>query len=273
MLLDQGNRSLAAALPGGPRIVRDIAALMLRPRSPSRAARERSSQPRKAVSGERAVSRLPARRRASKIFFGQGLEANPAETIFAPPDAKTRSGRPEGTGCLPVHLVLKLLKEDLDMRTTFDFAPYRRSTVGFDRLFELLESSARAQSEGYPPFDIEREGEDRYRITLAVAGFRPDEIEIVAQSNQLTVTGRRADEADDGRYLHRGIATRAFERHFQLADFVLVEDAQFDNGLLRISLKREIPEAMRPRRIEIGSGAAPANDRLEAPGTHEERAA
>ena len=179
----------------------------------------------------------------------------------------------EGTGSRPVLLVLKLLEEDLDMRTNFDFSPYRRSTVGFDRIFDLLESSARAETDSYPPFDIEQEGEDRYRITLAVAGFRPDDIEIVAQNNQLTVSGRKGDDADTGRYLHRGIATRAFERRFQLADFVVVQDADFDNGLLRISLKREIPEAMKPRRIEIGSGSAnAANDRLEAPNEHREAA-
>lgn len=153
---------------------------------------------------------------------------------------------------------------------TFDFSPYRRSTVGFDRLFDLLEAGARGETDSYPPFDIEQAGEDRYRITLAVAGFRPDEIEIVAQSNQLTVTGRKEEEeGDTGRFLHRGIATRAFERRFQLADFVVVEEAQFDNGLLRIALKREIPEAMKPRRIAIGATAsAPANDRLEGPSAH-----
>ncbi|RYE04449.1 MAG: Hsp20 family protein [Sphingomonadales bacterium] len=152
------------------------------------------------------------------------------------------------------------------MRTNFDFTPYRRSTVGFDRLFELLETSARAETESYPPFDIEQESDDRYRITLAVAGFRPDDIEIVAQNNQLTVTGRKAEEAEGSRYLHRGIATRAFERRFQLADFVIVESADFDNGLLRIALKREVPEAMKPRKIAInGASAGPANDRLEAP--------
>ena len=149
---------------------------------------------------------------------------------------------------------------------SFDFTPYRRSTVGFDRLFDLLETTARAETDAYPPFDIEQEGEDLYRITLAVAGFSPEEIEIVAQSNQLTVSGRKADGAETGRYLHRGIATRAFERRFQLADFVVVENAQFDNGLLRIALKREVPEAMKPRKIAIdGASAAPANDRLEAP--------
>lgn len=152
------------------------------------------------------------------------------------------------------------------MRTNFDFTPYRRSTVGFDRLFDLLETSARADNDTYPPFDIEQQGDDQYRITLAVAGFRPDDIEIVAQNNQLMVKGNRSDEADAGRYLHRGIATRAFERRFQLADFVVVQDASFDSGLLRIQLKREIPEAMKPRRIEIGgSRNAPANDRIDAP--------
>ena len=155
------------------------------------------------------------------------------------------------------------------MRTSFDFTPYRRSTVGFDRLFDLLENSARIDaSEGYPPFDIERESEDSYRITLAVAGFRPDEIEIVAHNNQLTVSGRKAEEKDEGRYLHRGIATRAFERRFQLADFVQVQTADFDNGLLQIALKREVPEAMKPRRIAIGNAstaATVANDRIEGP--------
>jgi molecular chaperone IbpA len=159
------------------------------------------------------------------------------------------------------------------MRTNFDFAPFRRSTVGFDRLFDLLESTARVDStEGYPPFDIERESDDSYRITLAVAGFRPEEIEIVAHNNQLTVTGRKAAENDAGQYLHRGIATRAFERRFQLADFVQVRDATFDNGLLRVSLQREVPEAMKPRRISINGASAPANDRLEAAGG-EQRAA
>jgi molecular chaperone IbpA len=157
------------------------------------------------------------------------------------------------------------------MRTNFDFAPYRRSTVGFDRLFDLLETSARVDTETYPPIDIEQQSEDQYRITLAVAGFRPDDIEIVAQNNQLTVKGNKAEDGDPGRYLHRGIATRAFERRFQLADFVVVQDASFDSGLLRISLKREVPEAMKPRRIEIGTAAPAANDRLEAP--HEDREA
>jgi len=153
------------------------------------------------------------------------------------------------------------------MRTNFDFTPYRRSTVGFDRLFDLLESGMRGDAaEGYPPFDIVREGEDSYRITLAVAGFRPEDIEVVAQQNQLTVTGKRPEEEDRADYLHRGIATRAFERRFQLADFIEVGDARFENGLLGIALKRVVPEAMKPRRIAIGGGAAgQGQDRIATP--------
>lgn len=141
------------------------------------------------------------------------------------------------------------------MRTNFDFAPYRRSTIGFDRLFDLLETSTRGDTAAYPPFDIEQESEDRYSITLAVAGFTRDEIEIVAQNNLLTVTGRKSNDDNGGgerRYVHRGIPAGPFERTFQLADFVVVEDARFSKGLLCISLKREIPEAMKPRRIAIG---------------------
>lgn len=143
------------------------------------------------------------------------------------------------------------------MRSNFDFTPYRRSTVGFDRLFDLLENGMRGEaSSGYPPFDIVREGEDSYRITLAVAGFRPGQIEVVAQQNQLTISGTRADDDRPGDYLHRGIATADFERRFQLADFIEVGGASFDNGLLSIELKRVVPEAMKPRKITIGSGAS-----------------
>lgn len=156
------------------------------------------------------------------------------------------------------------------MRTNFDFTPYRRSTVGFDRLFDLLESGMRRDgSDGYPPFDIAKEADDSYRITLAVAGFKPDDIEIVAQQNQLTITGKRGEDEDSGQYLHRGIAARPFERRFQLADFVQVGAATFENGLLSIELQRVVPEAMKPRKIRIGAGSA-ANDQIEAPrGTRE----
>lgn len=144
------------------------------------------------------------------------------------------------------------------MRPNFDFAPYRRSTVGFDRFIDLLETGMRSDAaESYPPFDILRDGEDSYRITLAVAGFRPQDIEVVAQQNLLSIAGKRPeDEQDDsqGDYLHRGIAARSFERRFQLADFIEAGTAKFEHGLLTIELKRVVPEAMKPRRIEIGSG-------------------
>lgn len=156
------------------------------------------------------------------------------------------------------------------MRTNFDFAPYRRSTVGFDRLFNLLEAGARDE-DGYPPFDIVKDGDDSYRITLAVAGFRPEDIEVVAQQNLLTVTGERAEDNGTGEYLHRGIAARPFERRFQLADFIEAGTASFENGLLSIALKRVVPEAMKPRRIEIG-GSPPANNRIEAAKEEQEAA-
>jgi molecular chaperone IbpA len=153
----------------------------------------------------------------------------------------------------------------------YDFSPYRRSTVGFDRLFDFLESASRAEQDNYPPFDIEKLGDDTYRITLAVAGFRRDEIEIVAHQNMLTISGRRTEERGrDGSFLHMGIANRAFERRFELADFVHVKGADLADGLLSIELAREIPEAMKPRRIAIGSeapatlAAAPARAEAEA---------
>jgi molecular chaperone IbpA len=144
------------------------------------------------------------------------------------------------------------------MRTNFDFSPFRRSTVGFDRLFELLENgSSLLPADNYPPFDVEHDGGDRYRITLAVAGFRQDEIDITAKQNLLVVSGRKAEE-DDRKYVHHGIAARAFERRFALGDYVQVRGAELRDGLLSIELVREIPEEMKPRKIEIGGGAAAA---------------
>ena len=136
----------------------------------------------------------------------------------------------------------------------FDFTPYRRSTVGFDRLFDLLENQARnnAGGDNYPPFNIERRGEDRYRITLAVAGFRADDLDITAQQNLLVIQGRKRDDENQGDMVHVGIATRAFERRFELADFVRVENADLADGLLIIDLVREVPEAMRPKKVQIG---------------------
>lgn len=136
-----------------------------------------------------------------------------------------------------------------------DLTPYRRSTIGFDRLFDMLETSARsAQSDNYPPFNLERVADDRYRITLAVAGFTREEIEITAQRNLLLVTGKKDDKAN-ANFLHVGIANRSFERRFELADFVFVEDARLNDGLLVIDLVREVPEAMRPKSIAIKTGA------------------
>jgi molecular chaperone IbpA len=139
----------------------------------------------------------------------------------------------------------------------FDLTPYRRSTVGFDRLFDMLEANARqASADNYPPFNLERLGGDRYRITLAVAGFSRDEIDITAQQNLLQVKGRK--DGQDGAassFLHLGIANRSFERRFELADFVRVDDARLNDGLLTIDLVREVPEAMKPKSIAIKTGA------------------
>jgi molecular chaperone IbpA len=146
------------------------------------------------------------------------------------------------------------------MRTNFDFTPFRRSTVGFDRLFELMENGTGWQgADNFPPFDLERVSEDGYRITLAVAGFRPEEIDVTAQQNLLIVTGRKNGEAE-GQYIHRGIATRAFERRFGLADHVQVRSAELKDGMLAIDLVREVPEEMKPRKIEIGGAQAQVSD-------------
>jgi molecular chaperone IbpA len=142
------------------------------------------------------------------------------------------------------------------MRSAFDFSPYRRSTVGFDRLFDMLENSSFGQSqENYPPFDLIKKGDNDYCIQLAVAGFTPDEVDITAQQNVLIVSGRKSDEEDgkDGDFIYRGIANRSFERRFALADHIKVKGADLKDGLLSIDLVREIPEAMKARKINIGS--------------------
>ena len=144
-----------------------------------------------------------------------------------------------------------------------DFAPLSRSTIGFDRLFDLLDRTASFEpNESFPAYDIEKTGEDAYRITLAVPGFKPDEISIEGQPNLLVVSGQRPTERG-GQYLHRGLAARSFERRFNLADFVEVKGASLADGLLTIELKREVPEAMRPRRIEIASGTAQGPRQIE----------
>jgi molecular chaperone IbpA len=143
------------------------------------------------------------------------------------------------------------------MNNRFDFTPYRRSAIGFDRLFDVLEGAARSNAtDNYPPFDIERQGDDAYRITLAVAGFKQDEIELTAQQNLLTVTAKKAGSEEGRNFVHRGIALRAFERRFELADYVQVSGASLADGLLTIDLVREVPEAMKPRKVAIG-GAQP----------------
>jgi molecular chaperone IbpA len=137
----------------------------------------------------------------------------------------------------------------------FDFSPLFRSTIGFDRLARMLDSATRLDSAAlaYPPYNIEKTGEDAYRLTMAVAGFGRDEIDVTVHENALTVTGKAKNGENDGRYLHRGIARRAFERRFSLADHIKVVGASLDNGMLHVDLVHEVPEAMKPRKIEIGT--------------------
>jgi molecular chaperone IbpA len=138
------------------------------------------------------------------------------------------------------------------MRTVLDFSPLHRSSIGFERIFGLLEAAQAQPSDNWPPFDTMKLSEDSYQITMAVAGFKRDEIDISVQENLLVIKGERKGDVD-GEYLHRGIAYRPFIRRFELAEHVQVSDAQLADGLLSISLKREVPEAMRPRRIEIST--------------------
>jgi molecular chaperone IbpA len=141
------------------------------------------------------------------------------------------------------------------MRTAFDFSPLYRSTVGFDR---LLDQSARVEpAPGWPPYNVEKVGDDHYRITMAVAGFSPDDIEITQKENTLLVIGHKHPEQENTQFLHRGIATRAFKQTFNLADYVKVTEAKLKNGLLTVDLVREVPEEMKPRRIEIATGSGP----------------
>jgi molecular chaperone IbpA len=146
---------------------------------------------------------------------------------------------------------------------SYDFAPLWRSTVGFDRLFDLVETAQRAGEDNYPPYNIERLSEDRYQIALAVAGFAPDEISVTAEQNVVTIEGGKNDKAER-EYIYRGISARPFKRQFNLADYVQVKSAAFDNGLLKIELVREVPEAMKPRRIPIGGGPAGSVQQIEA---------
>ena len=154
------------------------------------------------------------------------------------------------------------------MRTSFDFAPFYRSSIGFDRVFDLLENATRLQAiDNFPPYDIAKTGDDTYRISMAVAGFAQEELDISAQPNLLIITGEKSTEAS-GEFLHRGIANRAFTRRFELADHVKVKGASLVNGLLHIELEREIPEAMKPRRVAItassGAETRPAIEQKKA---------
>jgi molecular chaperone IbpA len=150
------------------------------------------------------------------------------------------------------------------MRTLdLDLSPLFRSTVGFDHMMRMLDDAARYNqvSEGYPPYNIESTGEDSYRITLAVAGFTEDELTIVDHQGTLTVSGSKKQSNDNTRYLHHGIAARAFERKFSLAEHVKVNGASLESGLLQIDLVRQVPEAMKPRTIKIGNSPASANQK------------
>ena len=151
--------------------------------------------------------------------------------------------------------------------TTFDFAPLFRTAIGFDRLARLMDTAASAaEAPSYPPYNIEKTGEDTYRLTMAVAGFRPDELDMVVKDNTLIVSGKVANDGQKGEVLYRGIAGRAFERRFVLADHIVVDGADLQNGLLHVGLKRVVPEALKPRRITIGAGVptAIANDAQDA---------
>ena len=140
----------------------------------------------------------------------------------------------------------------------FDLAPFYRSSVGFDRLFRLLDEAQSVDPQAYPPYNIEKTGENAFRITMAVAGFAQNEIAIEAKGNLLTVTGKKEAKAEGkSEFLHQGIAARSFERRFHLADYVEVNGADLDNGLLHISLVRQVPEALKPRQIAIGASSKP----------------
>ncbi|ESY10824.1 MULTISPECIES: Hsp20 family protein [unclassified Mesorhizobium] len=149
------------------------------------------------------------------------------------------------------------------MKTNLDFTPLYRSSIGFDRMVDMLESASRVASfDNWPPYDIAKVDDDQYRITMAVAGFSQDQLTVTHQPNMLVVSGSQSGD-ENGRYLYRGINGRAFERRFELADHVKVEGASLENGLLSIDLKREVPEEMKPRKIEISSGAP--MPKIEAP--------
>ena len=158
----------------------------------------------------------------------------------------------------------------------FDFSPLFRSTIGFDRLTRMLDAATRVDSAslGYPPYNIEKTGDDAYRLTMAVAGFSPDELDVTVQENVLLVTGKaqKEEEKNNGGYLHRGIARRGFERRFSLADHMKVTSANLDNGMLHVDLVHEVPEAAKPRTIKIGTSVEPRPQATEQQVTEQKAA-
>jgi molecular chaperone IbpA len=186
-------------------------------------------------------------------FFRTSLEARFSRNQIISASRRQGLAQPE-TPSFRVSIPSRFT-EDLVMRNDLDFAPLYRSSVGFDRVFNLLNNAQRLQAiDTWPPYDIVKTSDDEYRIEMAVAGFADADLDITQDRNVLIVKGQK-EEAKDGEYLHRGIAGRSFERRFELADHVKVEDAALVTGLLRILLKREIPEAMKPRKIAIGTSA------------------
>jgi len=146
----------------------------------------------------------------------------------------------------------------------YDWTPLWRSTIGFDRLFDVLDEVQRTSEETYPPYNIERTGEDRFHISVALAGFTPEEVALTVEQNVLTLEGRKPSDREERQFLHRGISARSFKRQFTLADHVEVKGARFENGLLIVDLAREIPEAKKPRRIAISEAGASAARQIEA---------
>jgi len=197
------------------------------------------------LGGRPAGSKKICHRLETKNGFANSFEA----TEWWCPGASWARANETGTGRVRCRSYPSCSLEDLAMRT-YDFSPLWRSTVGFDRLFDLAEMAQRAGEDNYPPYNIERLAEDRYQISLAVAGFAPGDIAITAEQNVVTIEGSKSEKAERD-FLYRGISTRNFKRQFNLADYVQVKNATFDNGLLKIELVREIPEAMKPRRIAI----------------------
>ena len=151
------------------------------------------------------------------------------------------------------------------MRTAFDFSPLYQSMIGVDRMADLIDAATRRvdDNSNYPPCNIEKTGENTYRISVATAGFRPDELEITAQPNMLIVAGQKPDDAEGRLYLHRGIPARAFERKFELADYVVVKSADLRDGVLSIELAREVPDALKPRRVEIATAVEQPQARIK----------